>query len=170
MSTDWSIQSRTERCSATGEPFQSGQYFYTVLYEEKTGFRREDLSEAAWKQRRDAGLGGPGNAKPYSFWRSKFEAPAPPAPEALGKQTAEDLLRRYMTENAPEHANVRYILALMLERKRLLKEVDLKEGEGGGLTRIYQHAKTGEVFVIPDPGLLLDQMAEVQTQVAELLK
>ena len=164
MSTDWTIQSRTDKCSSTGEPFSEGQYFYTVLFDEKTGFRREDLSEEAWKQRAAEG------AQPFSFWRSKFELPPPAAPEALGKQTAEDLLRRYMEENAPEHANVRYILALMLERKRIFKEVDLKEGEDGSLTRIYQHAKTGEVFVIPDPRLHLDQMAAVQTQVADLLR
>jgi hypothetical protein len=164
MSTDWTIQGRTDRCSATGELFVPGQHFYTVLFDEISGFRREDFCETAWKERRKQ------ESKPYSFWRTKFEPPPPPAPEALGKQTAEDLLRRYTSQNAPEHGNVRYILALMLERKRLLKEVDVKEAEDGSLTRIYQHAKSGDVFIIPDPGLRLDQMAEVQTQVAELLK
>ena len=35
--------------------------------------------------------------------------------------------------------------------------------------RIYEHAKTGEVFVIPDPELKLAQVEEVQMQVAGLL-
>ena len=164
MSTDWTIQSRTDKCSSTGAPFLGGQHFYTVLFEENAGFRREDLCEDAWKKRLAEG------AHPFSFWRSKFELPAPPAPEALGKQTAEALLRRYMEENAPEHANVRYILALMLERKRIFKEVDLKVAGEGSLARIYQHSKTGEVFIIPDPNLHLDQMAAVQDQVANLLR
>jgi hypothetical protein len=46
--------------------------------------------------------------------------------------------------------------------------VETKETEAG-LTRIYEHVKTGELFIIPDPQLRLDQMAEVQAQVAELL-
>jgi hypothetical protein len=163
MDTDWSIQSRTDRCAVTLEPFADGQYFYTLLYEERDGFRREDLSEEAFRQR-------PEDApKPYSFWRSKFEMPPPAAPEPLAKQTAEDLLRRYMEETTPQHANTRYILALMLERKRLLKEIEVKHGEGGRLTRIYEHAKTGEVFVIPDPGLRLDQLGDVQAEVAAML-
>lgn len=162
MNTEWTIQSRADRCSRTGELFADGQCFYTVLYDEGAGFRREDLSEAAWAERRKE------EPKPFSFWRSKFEMPAPAAPEALGKKTAEDLLRRYMAEGTPELANARYILALMLERKRLLKEVETKEVDGG-LTRIYEHVKTGELFIIPDPQLRLDQMAEVQSQVAELL-
>src|ERR1700761_8077691 len=113
MNVEWSIQSRADRCIVSGEPFQDGDYFYTVLFDEPDGFRREDLSEASFKAR-------PEDApKPFSFWRSKFEPPPPAAPEALGKQTAEDLLRRYMEEDGPQHANARYILALMLERKRL---------------------------------------------------
>jgi hypothetical protein len=159
----WSLQSRADRCSATGQVFADGEYFYTLLFEEGESYRREDLSEAAFRDR-------PADApQPYSFWRSKFEVPPPPAPEALGKQTAEELLRRYMEEATPQYANARYILALMLERKRLLKEVEVKRGEGGRLTRIYEHAKTGEVFVIPDPGLRLDQLGDVQTEVAAML-
>ena len=162
MQQDWSIQSRAEKCSVTGESFQDGEYFYTLLFEEGEGMRREDLSEKAYKERND-------NTQPYSFWRSKFEPPPPPAPEAIGKQTAEDLLRRYMEEDSSQYAAARYLLAVMLERKRLLKEVESKTNSEGQLTRIYEHSKTGEVFVIPDPQLRLDQIAQVQQEVSALL-
>jgi hypothetical protein len=163
MDNDWSIQSRGDRCAATGQEFADGEFFYTLLYDEKDAFRREDLSEQAFKDRAaDAPV-------PYSFWRTKYEAPPPAAPEPLAKQTAEDLLRKYMEETSPQHANARYILALMLERKKMLKEIEVKKADDGRLTRIYEHSKTGEVFVIPDPGLRLDQLGEVQSQVAEML-
>jgi hypothetical protein len=162
MTQEWTIQSRAEKCAATGEPFQDGEYFYTLLFDEKDGLRREDLSEAAWKARND-------NIQPFSFWRSKFEVPPPAAPEPLGKQTAEDLLRRYMQEDAAHLAAARYLLAVMLERKKLLKEVECKTTADGQVTRIYEHAKTGEVFVIPDPQLRLDQIEQVQQDVASLL-
>ena len=161
MNQDWTIQHRAERCAATGEPFNDGDFFYTLLYDERGEFRREDLSETAFKARNE-------NIQPYSFWRSKFEVPVA-VPETLGKQTAEDLLRRYMAESSPEHSNARYILVVMLERKKLLKEVEVKRSDDGSLTRIYEHAKTGEVFIIPDPQLRMDQIADVQQQVAGLL-
>lgn len=165
VNQEWTIQSRADQCALTGQPFRDGEYFYTLLFDEKTGFRREDLSESAWQQRNSSE-----GAQPFSFWRSKFEAPPPVEPEPLGKQTAEDLLRRYMAETTPEHANARYLLAVMLERKRLLKEIETRHGDDGSLVRIYEHAKTGEVFVIPDPQLRLDQIAAVQAQVADLLR
>ena len=161
MNQDWTIQHRAERCAISGEPFRDGDYFYTLLYDERGEFRREDLSEAAFKARNE-------NIQPFSFWRSKFEVPVA-VPETLGKQTAEDLLRRYMAEHSPEHSNARYILAVMLERKKLLKEIEAKRSEDGSLARIYEHTKTGEVFIVPDPELRMDQIAEVQTQVAGLL-
>lgn len=161
MANDWEIKSRAERCAVTERPFQDGEYFYTLLFHDKHGYRREDLSEEAWQQRND-------NIQPFSFWRAKFEPPPPPAPEALAKETAEDLLRRYMQEANPQHTNARYILGLMLERKRLLKQIEVKE-DNESRTLIYEHVKTGEVFVIPDPQLRLDQLEAVQNEVASLL-
>ena len=162
MTTDWTIQIRSPHCTATGIAFNEGEYFYTLLFNEKDGFRREDLCEDAFRTRGES-------PAPFSFWRSKFEPPQAAPPEAVSRQTAEDLLRNYMLESGAGHANARYILALMLERKRLMREVGVKRGEDGSLTRIYEHVKTGEVFVIPDPELRLDQVEQVQMQVAGLL-
>jgi hypothetical protein len=63
MQQEWTIQSRAGQCAVTGQPFQDGEYFYTLLFEEAGGYRREDVSEAAWKERND-------NQQPFSFWRS----------------------------------------------------------------------------------------------------
>jgi hypothetical protein len=163
MQTDWTIQSRSGRCAATGRDFAEGEVFHTLLFRERGGFRREDLSDEAWKERQ-ADAAAP---RPYSFWRTKFE-PAPTVPETLAKETAEDLLRRYMSGQDEGHANARYILALMLERKRLLKQIEAKE-DIHGRTLVYEHVKTGEVFIVPDPGLRLDQIETVQSEVAALL-
>jgi hypothetical protein len=165
MQTDWSIQGRSGRCAACGRDFSEGEFFYTLLYRERGGdFRREDLSEDAWKER-----AADASKAPYSFWRGKFEPPPPPAPEALAKETAEDLLRSYMNEHDESHANARYILALMLERKRQLKQIEAKE-DIHGRTLVYEHVRTGEVFIVPDPGLRMDQIESVQNEVAALLK
>lgn len=161
MANEWEIKGRGNRCTATGREFVDGEFFYTLLFRERGGFRREDLCEEAYQERDK-------KQKPFSFWRTKYEQPPPPAPEAVTKETAEDLLRRFMSEEGNEHANARYILALMLERKRTLKPIETKKEDGQKIL-IYEHAKTGEVFVIPDPELKLDQIEQVQMEVAELL-
>jgi hypothetical protein len=162
MAHEWEIKSRAEKCAATGRAFQDGEFFYTLLFHDREGFRREDLSEEAWKNRND-------NIQPFSFWRSKFEPPPAAPPEPLARESAEDLLRRYMKDDSPAQANTRYILGVMLERKRILKQIDTTETDSGR-TLVYEHVKTGEVFLIPDPQLRMDQIESVQNEVAALLK
>jgi hypothetical protein len=169
MLNDWTIQARTDHCDLSGEPFAEGQPFYTLLYRDRQdGLSRRDVSEAAWRQLR----ADPQAKRPFSFWRSKFTPPPPPAPETLAKADAETLLRHYLTANRPEHRQVIYILALMLERKRLLRPTDVQPDPSGGSGRLlfYEHAKTGESFVVGDPGLRLDQLEDVQREVGTLLK
>jgi hypothetical protein len=161
---EWSIQGRAHQCATTGRPFAEGEQFYTLLFDEQAGYRREDLSEEAFHAR-------PADApQPFSLWRMTYAPPPPPPPSPLGRQSPEDLLRRYMAEASPEHAPVRFLLAVMLERKRVLKEIEARLSGDGQLTRIYEHSRTGEVFVVPDPQLRLDQLAGMQTELSALLK
>lgn len=155
---DWEIQAPSTHCSITGRKFEDGEVFYTLLFREPSGFRRQDLCEEAWQNSQDKHLA-------FSTWKSKFEAP-PPKPDPLPANDAESLLRRLIEENAPQTRNARFILAVMLERKRTLRP--RKSSDDGIL--VYEHAKTGEVFCIEDPKLTLDQVPAVQREVAELLQ
>jgi hypothetical protein len=168
MLQDWTIQARAEQCDLTGRPFADGEHFFTLLYRDKgDSLHRRDVSEGAWRTLQQSGAAS-GDDPPFSFWRSKFTA-EPPAPAALQKEDAESLLRRFLQEGRPEEARAAYILALMLERKRLLRPTDTRDGANGQRLLLYEHVRTGETFVVADPQLRLDQLADVQREVAELL-
>ena len=161
MQQDWNIRSRATACDVTGQPFTEGAIFYTVLHREGEGFRREDLCEEAWATR-TADANAPA---PFSSWRSKFEPPAPPPPEPLPRDDAEGMLRRLLESNDPAHANTRYLLAVMLERKRILRpQPSIEKG-----LLVYEHARTGETFLIVDPNLSLADLVAVQEEVSALL-
>src|SRR4029077_2488483 len=53
MESDWEIKSRAHCCARTGKQFGQGEYFYTLLFREREGFRREDISEEAWANRNE---------------------------------------------------------------------------------------------------------------------
>jgi hypothetical protein len=158
MNQDWEIRKRSEACTLTNRPFSEGEFFFTAIFREGDGFRREDVSEEAWVARTDGDT-------PFSFWRSKFELPPPPPPEPLAKQDAESILRKLIEENSDATKNARYILALMLERKRILKPMDSSDPD----VLVYERAQTGETFLIPNPRLSLAQVPEVQKEVTALL-
>ena len=158
MLNDWEIKSRAHTCARTNREFAEGESFYTLLFRDGEGFRREDVCEEAWNERND-------NIQPFSFWRSKYEPPPPAAPEPMEKGDAESLLRRLIAEQDPTKANVCYILALMLERKRILRPMETSDDT----MMVYERAGTGETFVLPNPDLSLDQIPAVQLEVAEML-
>ena len=57
----------------------------------------------------------------------------------------------------------------MLERKRVLKQMK-SEATDDGRILIYEHNKTGDVFIVPDPQLRLDEIEKVQNEVGTLLR
>ena len=162
LGDEWSIQHRSEACAVTGRAFEPGEPFYTLLFRDRAGFRRQDLSEEAWKDRND-------NLQPFSFWRARFEPPPPAAPEPLPKENAEELFRRLVSAGENANANACYILAAMMERKRILKQIETEQRDRTRVL-IYEHAKTGDVFVVPDPQLRLDEIEGVQREVSALLQ
>ena len=165
MTEDWNIQSPAHACAYTEKPFGKGEPIYTILSIGSDGFRREDICQSAWQaaggeQIRD-------KAGVVSFWQHPYVPPPPPTPEPLKKEDAESLLRALLEKNLPEDKEVRYILAVMLERKRILKHRETLVDELKVL--IYEHSKTGESFTIEDPRLRLDQIPAIQKRVAALL-
>ncbi len=161
LPNEWAITHRADVCAVTHRPFVAGEYFYTLLYHSADGYRREDLSEEAWQNRNE-------NIQPFSFWKSRYEPSPPKPPEPLPRENAEQLFRRLIgSENPP--ANACYVLAAMLERKRVLKQVKTEESTNGRVL-IYEHGATGDVFIVPDPQLRLDELENVQNEVADLLQ
>lgn len=161
LQSPWNIQRRASRCTATNVPFTDGEFFHTLLFQEKEGLRREDLCEEAWRTRLPELI-------PFCYWKSKYEKPAEAAPETMPREGVESLLRRLSTEDEPQTLNVRYILVLMLERKRILKQIEEKPSDEGRML-IYEHVKTGEAFIVTDPMLRLDQIDAIQQDVYDLL-
>ena len=89
------------------------------------------------------------------------------ASEPLGKETRK-ILRRLLGQNdASKRTHVTFWV--MLERKRVLKQIKADQTEERPVL-IYEHAKTGDVFIVPDVRLRLDEIEHVQNEVSQLLR
>lgn len=164
ITENWNIRSRSHACHHTGIPFTEGETFYTALFDDPQSEEliRRDFSLSGWDEARAA-------ATPFSFWKSVYEAPISNAkPEVVEKETAETLLRRLIEEDNPGTENTRYILAVMLERKKQLRQTATRETDDATFL-IYEQPKSGEVYIIRDPELKLDQVEAVQREVSLML-
>ena len=163
---DWKIKPRSGMCAQTQKRFEDGEVFYTVIFDdtESDGFIRRDFSEAVWKE-----MSGGFDPPPFSFWKSVYKAPAQVEEEKTFKQNSiEAMLHRMIEEDRPATENARYILALMLERKKILLPTETKDTDNRKLL-FYEHKDTGSVYIVADPGLHLEEVGAIQEEVAELL-
>jgi hypothetical protein len=161
---EWNIQSRAHACEVCAQPFADKQPYRTVLSEDGKELRRSDICEPCAQKIGDLRT----RAGFISQWQGIFEVP-PPVTEAIQKDTAESLLRKLVEQNDPQHAPAAYILAVMLERKRILKVKEQLQRDGKRIF-IYEQPKTGDIFTIADPDFRLDQLEAVQRDVAQLLE
>jgi hypothetical protein len=164
---EWNIQSRAHACQACGRNFCDKQAYHTLLFDLKHEIQRRDVCESCWKAEHTQDAN---DCKGFiSHWQGIYEAPPASAPEAIQKENAETLLRKIIEAKEDKYAAASYILAVMLERKRILK---IKEQfkRDGRRTFIYEQPRTGDIFTIVDPDLQLNQLEEVQRTVATLLE
>jgi len=163
MNAEWNIRACADQCAACQTKFTDRETLMSRLRFTADGYVRDDYCAGCWPGRT------PGADAETSAWSAVWHAPAPKAPEALRKETAESLLRELMETEDPSKRNVIFILAVMLERRRLLVEKEVQVQPDGVKIRVYEHKQTGESFVVPDPQLKLAEIESVQREVMELL-
>ncbi len=163
MPQEWSIQSRGNTCQSCQRGFHDQEECVSALFDDPPGFTRADFCQTCWEKRDTA------NTPPFSYWKTTFRLPPEAPPEPLQKETAESLLRRLIEEDHKNQTPVVYILTIMLERKKILTEKDVTVDQEDTVRRMYEHRKTGEIFVITDPRLQVEDLEDVQRQVAEML-
>jgi hypothetical protein len=164
MIQNWSIRTRSHHCSLSERPFVEGEVFHTAIYfdAETSGYLRRDVALDVWKQEVS-------ERKPIAYWKTTYTPNIVEAkPEVTSKESAMALLQRFIEEDEPATENARYILALMLERKRILAPTATKEVDGQKML-FYENKKTSEVYIVRDPELRLDELAQLQDEVAMLL-
>ena len=145
MSQEWNIKSRGHVCTVCQKPLVDRAPVVSALKEVPGGYERLDCHPECWKA-------APRGWEPFSLWEGVYLAPPPPdaRKEPLKKETADDLLRRLVSLDDPAMQNAR-------------------EQADHTIIRVYEHRKTGESFIVLDPRLRLENLAEVQQQVVALL-
>jgi hypothetical protein len=164
---DWNIQSRARACQACERPFADQAPYHTLLFDERSGYSRLDVCESCWQAQYSQGAS---DRKGFvSHWQGTYAVPPAAPADPIARETAESLLRKLVEQNDPQYRASCFILAVMLERRRLLKVKDQQYREGNRIF-IYEQPKTGDLFTIPDPNLQLNQLETVRRDVAHLLE
>jgi hypothetical protein len=123
----YEIQRCTRRCAASGRELAEGEAFFSVLISEGAQVQRYDYAAAAWT--------GPPE-KAIGWWKSQM-----PSRDAKKSHLApsEALLEFFVgLADQPEQQDLRYVLALLLVRRRILRlEETGQDPDGSEVLALY---------------------------------
>ncbi len=118
---DFDLQHNTRHCAASGRELRPGELFYTVLRKAGATVERLDYGAEAWTGPPEVCL---------AWWKSQL----PAAIDNKKPQWAPNdvLLNLFETlAEQPEQADLRYVLTLLLIRRRLLRLEESQRDEQG---------------------------------------
>ena len=166
---EWQIKRMGRQSVVSGHTFQSGDRLVSLLYvdpEEGELGRADMLSEESDRFEAPGEILGRWTR---TFRETEDEATAPRG----GVADAEELFVS-LFEEAPERdasderAALQHLLALMLERKRILKRED--GGSGDRNTQRYRHVRRKETFEVPVVSISREMVLKIEGTLADIVE
>ena len=148
-------------CAVSGRPIAAGEKFFAVVRESPTGLERLDVSPEAWAEFDRRGLLG--------YWQATM-----PSPEQKPKKLFVDdevlctLFERLADTGEPAKLNFRFVLGLILMRKRVVIYETTRQEEGRDVWVVRLKGREDRLDLV-DPKLTEAQVAEVSQQLGDIL-
>jgi hypothetical protein len=158
--TEYAIQPLSLRCAQTGRELKPGETCYSVLRESPDGFVRTDYCAEVW-------TGPPAGA--VGFWRSVVSQGAKERRAIVDDSVLMDCFVRLAESPEATKRNFRFILALLLLRRKALKLVGSAQ-DGGLDVLVLRDSGSGEQHRVINPDLSDEQLAAMQTEVERVLQ
>lgn len=159
MGNEWQVPPAALRCAGDGRAFEVGELFRTYLFETEQGYERREYC-AGCRPADAAGLVG--------SWTSRRPAPEPRRRAVFDASGLLGLLRRLGDDTAPERQRLRFVLALLLWRKKLLKLLGTRDGAEGEVWE-FVDAKDEEPLRMTRPELSDEQIERLSVQLSQIL-
>ena len=152
-------------CNATGESLIPQAFAMAALCEreEDEGFNRFDYSIDAWEQ-------GERPERLFSNWRYTVPEAGEKHDIQIDDTVLVDLFERLADDERPQRIAFRYILALVLLRKRKLQLVGREECEDGEFWLLRFKGTDGDPIQVKNPGIAEEEIQDLSEQLGEILQ
>jgi len=158
MLLEYEVKSCSRCCSATQNTLKPGDAFFSVLELQGDNFLRHDYSVEAWPGPPEDCLG---------WWRSRV----PTGDESKPKLAPVDVMLNLFAalDERAEDREFRYLLGLLLLRRRVLRKTDTKQDETGREVLVLHCRRRDEQYdlVVAEPDA--EQAKQLQQRMIDLL-
>lgn len=162
---DWNISRSLRHCSRCNREFATEEEYYSALFDAGAEFERKDFCRPCWTSQPSGD-----REKAFSFWRTEVPRPDQPKKVFVDDRVIFDFFQRLAAEeDQPTKRNFRYILGLMLMRKKFLKFKDVVRKDGKEYL-VLRRSRTQEEHHVLNPQLTDSEMEQVKNELTQILE
>ncbi len=174
MIADWEVAKTQGVCGGCGRSFEARQEYYAALLEgsqdveqgqkensqASAGFERQDYCEGCWERE---------SPEAFCFWKTRVPEPTEKKKLLVDDEVLLEFFERLAGVEERVKINFRFVLALILMRKRILKyqQTQLRDGEEIWIMGQVREQTKHEVL---NPRLDDAQIEEVSEQLSAILR
>jgi len=158
--TEWEINKPLGRCYGSGEKIEPGREYFATLVETSDGLQRRDFCCEYFQQ-----------SKPqvYCHWKTRMPSPQEKKRLFVDDEMLLTFFNRLETETDGEKVNFRFVLALILMRKRLIKYDSGRTEDGREIWRV-RVVRDNEFVDVINPELNEEQIEQLSGQIGRILQ
>jgi hypothetical protein len=155
----WEIARSSGVCAVSGRPLAEGEEYYVVLFEDGETFRRADYSMEGW-------AGPPQGA--FCYFKSKVPTKKPKRQLWVDDDLLINFFLRLADETDESRLRFRFVLSLILMRKRILRyEQTVRQGDRESWRMRLTQDQT--VHQVLNPQLTDEQVEGLSRQLGAIL-
>jgi hypothetical protein len=157
---DWEIEKPLGQCYGTEKTIESDEEYFAALVETEQGLQRRDFSAEYWESEKP---------EVYCYWKTKLAHPEQKKQLFVNDEMLMAFFERLAEETEQEKIDFRFVLTLVLMRKRLLKyDSSRMEGENE-IWRLKITGRDKEFTEVVNPQLDEQQIEHLSSQIGEIL-
>ncbi|MBI2192191.1 MAG: hypothetical protein HYU36_09420 [Planctomycetes bacterium] len=156
---EWKISRAHGKCMVCQTVLEENQFYYSALTDAGVEFVRKDFCLACWGKRTE---------EVFSFWKSRVPPREKEAQTFVDDEALMEFFHRLEPEQEASKVHFRYLLGLMLMRKKRLKFEDLEREEGREYLILRQPGEEVRYRVL-DPKLSQDKLDQLKEELNQIL-
>ncbi len=156
---EWEINKPLGQCYGTERKIEYGEEYFAALVETEDGLQRRDFCADYWEdQKPDV----------FCYWKTRLPEPGQKRQLFVDDQMLMAFFERLGKETEQEKINFRFVLALILMRKRILKYDETINKDDKEIWRLRIVGEKNIVEIV-NPHLDEEQVEQLSSQIGEIL-
>ena len=158
---EWEINKPLGECCGTGKKIEYGEEYFAALIETDEGLQRRDYCADYWEENKPT---------VFCYWRSKLPEGGKKKQIFVDDEMLMAFFERLAEEDEQEKINFRFVLTLILMRKRHLKYDSSRLEDEKEIWRMRVVGGDNQFVEVVNPYLNEEQIEQLSSQMGEILQ